>query len=399
MSLAATVVDLSPVQGPPDFAYAVVKQRFAIENGRLTEVEAPDLFLDLREDPSALLPGSDFRLTKRAVDVAVEGFGYPARARHREGEVCIAVGNTLLRFLVCGPRVASVGPDGRVDITAPEPFEAVPLNFENAYGGVDMRVPLADFPTGTGEAAEEVALQADHPGLYPRNPYGKGYLVMDGPVTDVAMPCFERADMRLHAGNLLAGNPRNWFRQPIPAQVCWSYPHTFPRYAWWGMDAWYAPPDSRQLSEVSRGWLPEGFRTLIPQDPVKAMLADTAPRFMQEAASELVFESLSPATPVRIEGMLPEAEPMTFYLPERPSIEFRVGERVETVAPRLTHVVLRPTERVVDITYNASVDGVPRRFVPGMSRHIPLSVRVQGGTPVHYQTPESVSERLKSLRS
>ncbi len=66
------------------------------------------------------------------------------------------------------------------------------------------------------------------------------------------------------------------------------------------------------------------------------------------------------------------------------------GSDLERAAPRLTGVVIEPDHECVSFVYVGVTTSLPRTFIPGIHPHIPLSARIDGGAPVHYQTPPRI---------
>src|ERR1035437_3273348 len=110
-------------------------------------------------------------------------------------------------------------------------------------------------------------VQYDHPGLYPRNPVGKGYLVLPDPIEGVELPNLEDPADLLTPERLVTRQPELWFRQPLPWCFEWTVGLTFPRCLYLGLDAWFPAPDGAPLGEVQRGYIPPNLRRLLPQNP------------------------------------------------------------------------------------------------------------------------------------
>src|SRR5690606_31247608 len=157
--------------------YAIVKLTYEVSNGQAVLTQAKPLEHDLRDpelDPKMPV-GSDFWPGKDATDVVVRGSAY-ARAPVQETWVGVQVGKAVKHIKVIGQRYVEWR--GAVPgFSAPEPFEEMAITNANAYGGCDLRVPV-DAPT---TLEDEIAQAYDHPGVYPRNPFGKGYLVSPEP--------------------------------------------------------------------------------------------------------------------------------------------------------------------------------------------------------------------------
>lgn len=135
----------------------------------------------------------------------------------------------------------------------------------------------------------------DHPGLYPRNPVGKGYMVLPGPIEDLELPNLEDPHDLLTPERLVTGRPENWYRQPLPWCFEWSVGSMFPRSRFLGGEPWFPPPDGPELPEVARGFCPPGLRGLTEDGP--EMLG-----YLQEASLGMTFRRPLAGQPVRIEA-------------------------------------------------------------------------------------------------
>lgn len=389
------VVDLFPIgRSIPRMAYALVKIVYRIEKGRCIVKEAEPLFHDIR-DPDIqprLLPGSEFWTTKFASDVVVRGSAFaPYGKSVFSMQVSVRVGNRSKVIQVWGERMASWKSGGNPVFSQPEPFAEVPLTYANAYGGTDPRVPVSDKPLSE---MEMFRLQADHPGLYPRNPFGKGYVVLPEAAEGVRLPMLEDPEDLLSPDRFIVGDPRLWYRQPLPWCYEYTNPIQFPRFAYIGMDAWFTPPDDEQLSEVQRGYLPVNYRSVLGDewDPTK----ETPAPYFQEASFGMVFQDLSENIPFIINGMHPEEPSIEFALPAEPLVELEIEGQREAVKPQISNMLIEPLEKLVSIVYIARTEKLPRTFIPGIHGYIPLSVHINGDTPVRYKTPATVRDQLKT---
>ncbi|HMB93497.1 MAG TPA: DUF2169 domain-containing protein [Rhodothermales bacterium] len=392
------IIDLAmhPETGP--YAYALVKQTFRIA-GQQGVIDAPEpLEHDMRDpeiDP-VIKPGTDFWYVKTATDVVVQGSAYAPFGRATpQMEVAVSVGSFSKEIAVFGQRWVEWAGHGQVRITPPEPMEEMPLIWENAYGGADFRVTDPTLENAPPEVLL-MKLQRDHPGLYPRNPFGKGYLVQPDPVEDFEMPNLEDPSNLLTPARLITRDPRLWHQQPLPWCYEWVHPMMFPRYVHFldGPDAWYPGPEDRTLPEVQQGFVAPGFRTASRER--HAMLGPM-PAFYQGASHGLVVPGLLPNTPVSIRGMHPEEPNLMFQVPSPPRIEMQVEHRREVVKPRLHSLVCRPADRQCTLLYGAVMD-LTRPFIPGIHKYIPLAVHVNGDFPVAYEAPVPIREQIAGAR-
>jgi hypothetical protein len=233
--------------------------------------------------------------------------------------------------------------------------------------------------------------------MYPRNPFGKGYLVESGAVEEMFLPNLENPRDLLTPGRLICGDPRAWWRQPLPWCFEWTHPATFPRYCWLGseVDAWHPGPQDERLPEVEAGILPRGYRDRLGRRP----LSDGPhPPFKQGGSAGLVFRDLKGGEPVTLTDMHPERRRIVFRLPERrPLVALAVEGRVHTPEVRLHHVVCRPAEERMNLVYRVSIP-TPRVWLPGIHKHIPIAVSVDGDDWIEYESPPPALEALAAAR-
>jgi hypothetical protein len=383
------VVDLIREDNMARQAYALVKLTYAIREGRCVTTDALPLEHDLRDpdrDPP-LPPGTDFWPFKRQPEFVVQGAAYAPGGKPTPGvTVSVSVGDREKRIAVFGDRLVRWQDSGQVGFGPPEPFTEMPLVWERAYGGIDWRTPLPE-PLTDGQ---KLLLQSDHPGLYPRNPWGRGYLVQPDPVDDLLLPNLEDPADLLTPERLITRDPRHWWRQPLPWTFGWVSVAMFPRFVYLGLgaDAWYPAPDDAPLPEIQRGLLRRDWRRYYAHGPLPHL------RLRQEASHGLVLDFDPLGQPVELIGMHPERTELAFTLPStRPELVFTLDGRTEKTIPRLNHIVCHPDRELVTLTYAAIVD-LPRPFIPGIHKHIPVAVSVHGDAPIAYDAPTPVREEL-----
>lgn len=380
----------------PTSAYGLVKLTYDIGDGSSALAPAEPLFHDLR-DPNIeprLCAGSDFWPHKLATDVVVTGSAWHAGgAAAPQRTVTLHVGERSKSVAVFGRRVVSMSASGAPSFSDPEPFVEMPVVNANAYGGWDARVPMPR----SDAIADIVARQYEHPGIYPRNPFGKGYVVVpEMPDNEVELPNLEDPSDRLTPERFFVRDPAQWFRQPLPWCLDWSSPLMYHRCAWLGADAWYPAPGDELMPEVQRGLLPPRYRAVAKE--LAEQLGAPLP-FLQEASLGMVMTDLAPDTPFSIAGMNPEAPTLSFVLPAPPRMAFRLGGDWEPAAPRLHSVLILPGRRKVQLVYAATYAPLPRKYVPGVHAHIPLALRVDDDPPIVYEAPRTIGELHRSARS
>jgi hypothetical protein len=389
------VVDLFPFEGERLYAYALLKFSYRIEDTRCIPIAPAALFHDVR-DPK-LEPrwerGSDFLPQKLLTDVAVRGSAFALGGRPVPSRrVSVSVGNRRKEIEVLGDRRLE-WKRGVPTVSSPEPFSEVPMDWDVAYGGWDCRVPVS--APDTVETA--VRLGLDHPGVYPRNPYGRGYVVVDEPVAEgITLPRLEDPHHRLTAKTLIVQDPRRWHMQPMPACFEFAPAMMFHRFCWLGAEAWYHPTPGTPLAEVEAGALPTNFHELVAIDP---MVDPAPPQFYQEAAMGLSFPPLHAETPIVVQGMNAERDAIGFALPRPPAVAFTVEGHTMWLPSQLINVLVEPAKPEVHLTYVVRREELPRVFIPGVHVKIPMSIQVNGDAPVHYDPPPSSYAELKKARA
>jgi hypothetical protein len=372
-------VGLEPAKnGIPRWAYAIAKRSHRIGEGivhRIAAVPLQNDFLTGESTPPIPL-GSDFWPFKREADVVVAGAAWAPNGVARErSEVHCEVGSYQKRIAVFGRRVIEWTTGGRPYCGLPEKFESIPLDNAHAYGGIDPRVPC---PLGPDPLSMLRAL-GNHPGMYPRNPFGKGYMVVPERAEGVELPNLENPDDLLDDERLCLVDPRRWYRQPLPWTLGWHHAMMFPRYAFLGADAHLPVEDPSVLEEVRRGWLPADYRGC--ED------AAFQRRFYQEASLGMSFANLPPGTPIEVRGAHPSRPSLGFAIPDPPVIAIELEGRPQSVTSRLAAVVIEPAAERFSCVYLATTGELERRFVPGVHGEIPLEARVDNGAPARYDAP------------
>lgn len=383
------IVWVSPAMGLPQRAWGTAKRAFAFDGHRIDSELAHDI---RSEDAVGWPPGSDYWPFKSVSDIALRARafapgGRPAR-RHR---VQVRVGQASKRLEVFGDRTIEWTRTGRPRLGEPSEFLEMDLHYTRAYGGVDDRVPVPP-PRSFWDL---LRLRGDHPGVYPRNQSGKGYLVVDSPIDGVELPNLEDPDHLLTADNLIVKDPALWYRQPLPWFLDWHYPAMFPRGYYIGAKPWFPVPDSELLEEVRRGFVPEMWRDIAGDIGTGKPIP---PVYYQEASLGMTFSDLREGTPIEVVGMHPERERMTFAIPRFPKMEIEVEGDRQQVEAKILHVVITPHEEKVEITWAGIREDMPRAFFPGIHGDIPITLWVDGH-PIPFETPEPIYQKIKKAEA
>jgi len=284
----------------PRAAILRLKRTYAITKRGLERTDAMPLFHDVN-DPSLKprwRPGTDYWPLKSHTDFVVRGSAHAPHGRPTtEMLVRARIEEVHKTIAVLGARRASRAGD-RVRFSEPEPFETLPMTFHQAYGGWDKRVRSPGEPKL--EQFIATSFSADHPGMYPRNPFGMGYVVGTMPKEDeVLLPHLEDPEHRLTEDTLLTPSGARWHEQPLPWCFDWTHTIMFPRPVLFSeaADAWFPGPEDEAMSEVARGYLRAGYR---------ANRTGLDPRFYQEASHGLVLPPLKGGESVAVSGMTPD---------------------------------------------------------------------------------------------
>jgi hypothetical protein len=391
------IVDLHPPGDFPSLAYGLVKLTYRISSGTCLLIPAEPLFHDIR-DPEIkprLAPGSEFWPFKYQTDVVVRGAAHaPGGKPVTNMQVSVTVGKATKRIQVWGQRRITWAGRGKPVFGEPERFDRMPIIYENAYGGCDGRVPVSQSPL---TVADIERLQSDHPGMYPRNPFGKGYIVLPDPVPGLQLPNLEDPDDLLTPERFVVGDPARWHRQPLPMGFGYTNPLMFPRFVYLGLDAWFTPPDDSSLAEVRQGWIPANYRQICGTkvDPTRSPPAP----YYQEASLGLVFPPLASETPMVVRGMNPEQPELAFALPPTPRMAIEIEDQRQNLKTQLCNVLIEPFKNQVSVVYVVRTGKLPRVFIPGIHGYIPLSLIVENDAPIVYETPPTIRDRLKAAEA
>jgi hypothetical protein len=370
-----------PAEHGSDLVFAIVKRSYRIAGSSLVTIAAT-AFRPPRVDRSyrnAFVYGTDFAIEKLATDVIAIGSAFAPRSTQcRELVASVSVGGAHKRIRVVGDRTV-VRENGSLVLGDPTPFESLPIRWENAYGGIDSRVPV-DAPKSIRELAVQ---RVNGPGFYPRNPHGRGYFAIGVPCEGAVAPNLEDPEDALTLNRMCVATPQDWWRGPIPQCFMWVPPWMFPRIVHGRGDAWFPGPEDERMPEVQHGWLRSGYRT--------QRLPEHDRWFKQDASLGLTLTDVAPGTRVAIENMNSERSSLVFEVPALPVIEFEHRGRPTPARVRLHHIVARPNEQTVDFVYGAHTT-LEKRYAPGLHAKIPVAVRVDRGEPVAYHAPTPVRD-------
>jgi hypothetical protein len=263
--------DLRPVVVP------LIRATYVIQpDGALVlhdEQQAPKLAGEFWGDPlrSSYKYEPECAFFKPATDIVLIGHAHAPHVGATEVHAGIRVGALQKVVRVIGDRVMSRGWNGW-SLSAPQPFETIPLRYERAFGGWDRH-------------HEDPACHR----FEPRNPVGMGFRhESSGATDDLPMPNIEDpAEVLARYGDT-----------PAPAGLGFTSPHWQPRAQWRGTydQAWEAQRkpllpvdfDSRYFNAASAGLIAPGY--LAGDEAVAVVNAS--------AGGRLVFNLPGVAAPV-----------------------------------------------------------------------------------------------------
>ncbi len=378
------------------YAQAFIKRTYSIApDGDLQLLdEAIPLQTDWREEPEGLLMGSDLQWKKALVDIVIEGdVVAPGEVTTDVLDASCQIGSVKRRMRVFGNREVWWS-EGRYRVSTTEPFARMPVSFDYAYGGYDIRLlEVTDF--SEERAVEVMADLLFSRARYPRNPWGRGYLCQPGagkPGNGVPMPNLEDPDDLLTEERLLAA-PDEWWKQPLPIYMGWMDWRMFPRPRYAGYQGLASIVDkSEELSEVTRGWLSR--ESLLVDEHGAPLHYETA---LQDAALGLRLEAVPEDTPISLEHFHPEHPRLRFSAPAAPEVVFRIDGASEPVPARLLQVVIRPNELSVSFTWHARIHELEQLYVPELHPIIPVEAQIDGQPPVVYRPPPVVELRQEDF--
>ena len=377
-------------------AFVLVKITYTFDQAGMLRMTDPEPLHNNIFDPNEsprLKPGCDFWPYKLATDIVVQGKAHaPMRRPIQSTTLSVHVGRYEKHALVFGDRFVLY--NGRqLRFSEPEPFESVDLTCYNAYGGVDWRVPIENEQS----LVTQIRLQADHPGLYPRNPYGTGYVVLSDheDVDGMELPNVEDPEDLLTPERLITGDPRKWHLQPLPCIFDWQQGHVFPRCAFFGgADGWHPAPEDA-VAEVRMGILPKNYRSIFNEQ-----LTDRGPdpRFFNEASSGLQVPYLKGDEKVLLRGFHPDGDINVQLLDGPPQIQINIEGHKHKPQPRLHTLLIKPEDKRVCMLWAAHVR-TPRMFIEGIHITIPIECSINGGNPIAFKTPLPIAEALKKAQN
>ena len=289
-----------------DTLFAVVKATLTLgERLSLADEQAPVTLADEyygEPGKSSIRTPSDVCLTKPAADVLLVGTAHaPGGRPTTQMDATLAAGPVRKTVRVFGDRVWQKSGGGHA-ISAPLPFERMPLVWERAYGGMDQV---------HGEPRAEA-----------RNPVGRGYRAPDGdmPLDGLALPNLEDP----------ADPISSWKQAPAPACFAPVSGHWEPRRSFAGT--------------YDERW---------QRERAPYLAADFDARFSQLAPPGLIAPFLQPGEWIQVQGASPSGV-LRFQLPPvRIEMTYLLDGAAQPVPASLDTVLIEPDRNRVLLVWRA----------------------------------------------
>ena len=304
----------------------LVKRSYAIRNGQpLAEAPAePFLQTDLYHEPGdpeicTIRREEERAPWKLATDVVVLAEAHPPEGRPaQQTTIGVEVAGRRRVLSVTGDRKAIHRGGHTPNFTDPRPFTTMPMRYERAYGGADLRsLPEAPFH-------------------YPRNTHGRGVALRNNAeaVEGLPLPNIEDPEDLLTPERLVMGEPARWNDMPMPAGIGFLHRTWYPRCSFVA-----ALPPYVDVDTVLR----EELLGLVPKGQIALGRAFRLPsfdlRFHSAASLGLVVPDLAPGAAIRLARLSPEPM-LSFTLPLRwPRIGLDIGPGMREL-PSALHTVL-----------------------------------------------------------
>jgi hypothetical protein len=315
-------------------------------------------------------------------DVIVRGHAR-SRVRRTFMRVGVVIGSHRHTAEAIGRRVVDLV-NGKLVFSSPEPFESMPLRYELAYGGIDvgyeaMVAALARKELKPEDLRRLGPLAEGHlhgvpPVAYPRNRYGKGYVMVAEPKALVGreLPNIEFTDDRITPERLIPTKPLRWLGLPVPAGFDYMDELMFPRSAMMGLPP-MADGNLNDIGEVRRGQVPKdycrGNAIYAERESVPGLIH---PELARCAPIGLRLPFLQGNETVVLQGMSPAADEWAVTLPgERPVIRLSQWE----LQPQLFQLFIDADKKHLSMVWCARTPWA-RPLGPGEDREILGRVKV-----------------------
>jgi hypothetical protein len=330
-------------------SYSIADQKIAARCEHDAALRLTDAYYDGGEpDWSTVQYEGELAPSKPKTDVVVI-----ARAHAPEGrpvdqmKVGMAIGDMRKVLLITGDRHCHHRPDLPPVFSEPQPFVAMEIRYDRAYGGRDE---LSD---------------PQIPFHYPRNDKGKGVALhnMKGVIEGLALPNIEDPNDLLTPERVVIEDPLRWPLQPVPQGFGWRQRTWYPRSALLGACPPFLEPGT-VTAEERAGLLPPDHAALARQNRLPPFEA----HFNNGASIGQLFSHLQGNETVHLAGLTPQGH-LQFMLPgDTPAVGLDLGEGLETLEVTLHTVSIVPDTGAMDLIWQASRPYPGYEWLPHMTR-------------------------------
>lgn len=323
-----------------------VKKTYALrENGRCTpaDLQMPLLIGALPcEEGDIPFHETDIVPFKDSTDLIVMATAFGRGQRSMLAT--IATTSLRLDYRIVGDRRCVWRGPGSWTFSDPEPFDTMPIRYERAYGGIDDAV-------SPPEIKHMIDLFGSHPGVYPRNPVGRGYVVYEDRrrIDGLLLPNIEDPRDLLTPERLVVGDPKNWWRQPLPWSCDWFDKEWYPRIAHFGGFPDGLPDDDRQVAEVARGYIPPLQKQRLTTKTLEKLLD---PRLANAASPALIRPFLRGDEAVELVGMTPSGRIVVQLPSHRPRLKVRFEGMTTELVPVPNRILISTDEMAVYVVWH-----------------------------------------------
>ncbi len=309
--------EIHPIIDPQghDFLVVVIKASYLLQpnnnqlnlaDEQVTIQHNDEYYLEAGES-SIKLP-SDLAPSKSVTDVILIGHAYSPESRAvNQCDVTLSVGDRQHILRIYGDRVWQKNVMSW-SISEPESFKKMPLQFENAYGGVDQSL---------GKQVETLDYDIF-------NPFGKGYYSPKGKAySGLSLPNIE--------------NPRSLITDIKDR------------------------PKPVGFGAISRDWQPRlGLAGTYDKEWQKNRMpllpTDFNPAFFHTAHPDLQFSPFLTGTEFVTMTNVDESGHLSFKLPgEKLSVKALIRGQQESLIPQLDTLIIQPDEHLVSITWRCAI--------------------------------------------
>jgi len=285
---------------------------------------------------------------KLATDVVVIGKAYaPGGQPAAELTCAVQAGRARKELVVTGERRCIFQNNAAPRFTEPAPFVQMPITYDRAYGGVDIRSePGTSYP-------------------YPRNPLGRGFVVRNlrESVDGLVLPNVEDPLQRITPAGIITGEYARWEQQPMPQGLGWYSKCFYPRALLAGV-----MPADRPFEQMMR----KEYEKAVPPEQLdlyrQTGLPDMDFRFFNGASPGLVVPYLNGDEEIQLDRLTPEGRLSLRLSGDRPAIEIDIGfgpSKPQVVMHTLT---IRSDERQIDLVWRGSVPYPGPDWLPQMKK-------------------------------